>query len=990
MSRLKNLRIALPPFSPSNITSAPEASWAPVGLGKDVLLRELETLYWEGVRGELENIIRTLNTWQKPDFSHVKVDDEDDDFIHRFNTFIDQVTEESRAFAIRYGKLKEKEMELRQKKTKNATPTPNYAEALEELLRDRKTDYASFKLRADVRRAIDGFLDMEKLIEHRPPLDKLGFWKRPAIPQLALSEFDELWIPRLEPLRCSRPECGSVIRGSMFVSTGASPRPDQQKVQVVICEDCYRSVHYGDTSFTKSYKHCILAEAITPRISRALCRCKTVRHYDGSGNALALFPVPKGAYHLDVGGTGTVQCSLLKLGEIVALAKYNGLQSVVGSNGKRLEPFKLPSSIASNASSSPDKDRASPGEEGSAPNKASKQWTFKRLETKTESSLSDSATRVAASGSTTAVTEATADEDIPLFFRRFTSKYPFGNVHMALRVGPLVIENGVAHTKRGALITLREPPVFQDRLLLFTPRTRSLAVGGTAAREIWQQDRPPMAQKRYKAVMKQVVGTPFTGILPHGKELDIVNDLLAASRKPFDDPGLPVAEQQKLISEGLDQVLGKLKTLIHSRVMIYLESIADRLLDPNVKLTWSATANNCQSFCNALIDPKLFGPLVSTSTPKTDASPLYVMSFVCPDEGYLQRGVATKYDVPSGLTEEYLLRFHFGRHDEADMIDTQQEYWYDWGAFGGPLYKYQDLFPWDCTEAYGRYPTRCGACNLAKHVWAFPFDAWSVTALHLTRDRHLYGPARVDPSLAAAGPGATPQTWMRNRLTVLAANSILSRAAVAMTRTPRFARATAWLFNPTEGGLLATYPALAHVKLGGIHRAQPFSHYFEAGTYSHFFLAEWALRPRPEQVAAYEELRDGRVRLPDVVRPAGGRFRTSSISQRDRAHGFAGFHGAELASRAMLDAMDAAAADATSMDANGGWLLANALFTASDLGAMDLPGAEGPACAVGSAQPVEEEAEEAVVEVEEEDLGVSEVLGDERQPQQLVAAANEP
>jgi hypothetical protein len=103
MSRLKNVRIALPPFSPSNITSAPEASWAPVGLGKDVLLRELETLYWEGVRGELENIIRTLNTWQKPDFSRVKVDDEDDDFIHGFDTFIDQVTEESRAFAIRYG-----------------------------------------------------------------------------------------------------------------------------------------------------------------------------------------------------------------------------------------------------------------------------------------------------------------------------------------------------------------------------------------------------------------------------------------------------------------------------------------------------------------------------------------------------------------------------------------------------------------------------------------------------------------------------------------------------------------------------------------------------------------------------------------------------------------------------------------------------------------------------------------------------------------------
>ena len=43
-----------------------------------------------------------------------------------------------------------------------------------------------------------------------------------------------------------------------------------------------------------------------------------------------------------------------------------------------------------------------------------------------------------------AATEAAADEDIPLFFRQFMQQYPFGNVHMALRVGFLVIENGVA------------------------------------------------------------------------------------------------------------------------------------------------------------------------------------------------------------------------------------------------------------------------------------------------------------------------------------------------------------------------------------------------------------------------------------------------------------------------------------------------------------------------------------------------------------------
>jgi hypothetical protein len=29
--------------------------------------------------------------------------------------------------------------------------------------------------------------------------------------------------------------------------------------------------------------------------------------------------------------------------------------------------------------------------------------------------------------------------------------------------------------------------------------------------------------------------------------------------------------------------------------------------------------------------------------------------------------------VPNGLTEEYLLKFHYGRHDESDIIDTLAE-----------------------------------------------------------------------------------------------------------------------------------------------------------------------------------------------------------------------------------------------------------------------------------------------------------------------------
>lgn len=103
MSRLKNIFLPLRTPSQSHITEQADAPWSPLGRGKYVLLPELEKLYWEGVRRELENIIRTLKIWQSAEFADVCVADEEDDFVHGFDTFLDQVTEESRAFAIRYG-----------------------------------------------------------------------------------------------------------------------------------------------------------------------------------------------------------------------------------------------------------------------------------------------------------------------------------------------------------------------------------------------------------------------------------------------------------------------------------------------------------------------------------------------------------------------------------------------------------------------------------------------------------------------------------------------------------------------------------------------------------------------------------------------------------------------------------------------------------------------------------------------------------------------
>lgn len=86
----------------TNITDAPNLPWHPIGPAADCLPPELEDLYWEGVKNELEVILFTLRKWQQPKYSSVALDDEADHFIHGFDTFIDQVSQESRAFAIRY------------------------------------------------------------------------------------------------------------------------------------------------------------------------------------------------------------------------------------------------------------------------------------------------------------------------------------------------------------------------------------------------------------------------------------------------------------------------------------------------------------------------------------------------------------------------------------------------------------------------------------------------------------------------------------------------------------------------------------------------------------------------------------------------------------------------------------------------------------------------------------------------------------------------
>lgn len=88
---------------PTNITDAPDIPWTSIGPGKDHLVEELEKLYWEGTKDELENVIRTLRCWNQQKYPGFGTSDEQDGHIYGYDTFLDQVNQHTRAYAIGHG-----------------------------------------------------------------------------------------------------------------------------------------------------------------------------------------------------------------------------------------------------------------------------------------------------------------------------------------------------------------------------------------------------------------------------------------------------------------------------------------------------------------------------------------------------------------------------------------------------------------------------------------------------------------------------------------------------------------------------------------------------------------------------------------------------------------------------------------------------------------------------------------------------------------------
>ena len=325
----------------------------------------------------------------------------------------------------------------------------SYINALQQHARDIHADHRSEALKAEIRKHLAdrpedgllerrarvllqgaGFLDMDKLIEHRPPLENLPFWKRPAAPQLTLTRFEGHWIPIFAPLRCIA--CHDIVRGPSFRRLGESSSAG-------ICESCFRKPTASRKSIVKVYKHSILGESITGDVSRQICRCSSVSRDDSDGRSRVLFPIAKSDEH-------HAQCGLLNLVDSIAQAKYEGWLLPMEKRLNLSEEGRLNEERARVAKARKEKELSkemAKGRKEALKVVKTAKGGKTGLSTAKNSSLVQSTERTPITGSTAAVEEEEANDDIPSFMRPFTDRYPFGNIHMALRFGPLLIENGV-------------------------------------------------------------------------------------------------------------------------------------------------------------------------------------------------------------------------------------------------------------------------------------------------------------------------------------------------------------------------------------------------------------------------------------------------------------------------------------------------------------------------------------------------------------------
>jgi hypothetical protein len=109
-----------------------------------------------------------------------------------------------------------------------------------------------------------------------------------------------------------------------------------------------------------------------------------------------------------------------------------------------------------------------------------------------------------------------------------------------------------------------------------------------------------------------------------------------------------------------------------------LSTIAKRLVSDEVNRPWDFGYNNCQLYVERVLNTPKFKHFLEPLV--TGSQPAYSFNFICRPGSHYYDQTEDDWEEPYGLTEDYLFGFRDGYHDDSDIFDYLQTYWYNRAA----------------------------------------------------------------------------------------------------------------------------------------------------------------------------------------------------------------------------------------------------------------------------------------------------------------------
>ncbi|UZP32189.1 hypothetical protein NXS19_000005 [Fusarium pseudograminearum] len=703
--------------------------WTNLGLAKDKLLEEAESLYWAALNLEIAGAALSLNTM----ISQIPL--------------IEELTEDSTEFLALSKRLSIRMLPFikawwpfSDEDTSNGADK-NDVDILRQVLLGQG-DFAGAKGHQDkppeyrlARMLLSGLgiLDIDKLIEYRRP----QYPSQCGEPQLAIfqNRVQQLKGGSMDVqftyLNCN--DCGKVFRAAYYECSEGCHHRDWEDTEEVfaVCAQCYQTTDHNIQHLRKRTIHHPFTEAV----AKELCQCPGV---DNPLKVVIDFPHPErweGLFEERQRQKQTLE------------GHRRGCQ-YLAMEFKRLR-------VIDTVNETEDKE--------------CEEMLKKRLKEQNRNyhyPLKNKALKI-----------------FPKFIR--SRLFPAGNAHVSVMFGPLIIENGVLDTQEGAVISCREPPnlgtPYRSLKGIALPQAdghldRILVVSGDKSRSLMSTADPSLRKRKLNGSIKQCLGGLFSGHDQSWEKTENKTILKFLCLSKAYSPGLTreynKSRAKKLLGACSD-LIEPLKEHIGPTVRMYLHRLLHQLWDPAVPLAWSQTFNNCQTFCDKLVLQGQFSTCFPLRQPglnnpdNTNTELNYLFSFCARFPSQSEEAV-----IVSRL-DEYFRSFH----QEFDIIDHFRDL--EEGVSSGPL-KCQNILLWDCATA---------ACSLPDHIWLHPYESISILFFHVLRNYEMYSnydwPGSTDntaPAMSRMSKCLNTRQWLRQRISVLQGIDILLSSLGALAR----------------------------------------------------------------------------------------------------------------------------------------------------------------------------------------------------------------